>query len=238
MIVSTATFFALSNSSSSDYFDDNVLPDWPKLRTIVYCGQQVGGYGAEPHFHDNDEFWFFTSGGTGEAWLDRERFEVGPNTIVYTPKGIVHRFQMFASFGILAIRTRLEGQRRPGHLHPPDDGQPRPTDRGMVVPGDRNIGMIVNAPDRCPVRELRLVSVTPDRPLSLNADSVIYIVAVQGAVSVDVDGQPLELQALQQAAFAPYAVATTAQGDLLVVQPNVPLRVEATQPADVVLIRE
>jgi mannose-6-phosphate isomerase-like protein (cupin superfamily) len=131
MILFTTTTVAIS-TSSQDYWDDELFPDWARLRTIAYCPGQVAGYGAEPHFHDNDEFWFFTSGGTGEAWLDGERFEIGPNTIAYTPKGVVHRFQMFAPFANVGIRTRLEGQARKAHLHPPEDGQP--------VPGMRRVG--------------------------------------------------------------------------------------------------
>jgi mannose-6-phosphate isomerase-like protein (cupin superfamily) len=238
VILSHALFFAISTSSIRDYWDDEVLPAWARLRTIAYCADQIAGYGAEPHFHDNDEFWFFTSGGRGEAWLDGERYEVGPNTIIYTPMGAVHRFQMFEPFTIVGIRSRLEGKRRKAHLHPPEDGLPVPTDRGLVVPGEANTGPIVDAPARCPVRETRVVPVGPGAPFEVHADSVVYILAVEGTIRTTIDGLALELTALQQTWGTAYATATTAQGDLLVVRPDVALRIEASQPVNVVFIRQ
>jgi hypothetical protein len=145
---------------------------------------------------------------------------------------------MFAPFANVGIRTRLEGQARKAHLHPPEDGQPVPTDRGLVVPGERNTGIIVDPPARCPVREMRVVPIGPAAPLELRANSVVYILAVAGAVRAGADGLSLELAALQQSSCSAYATATTPQGDLLVVRPEVSLRVEASQPAEVVLIRE
>jgi mannose-6-phosphate isomerase-like protein (cupin superfamily) len=238
VIISTPSFFAISTSSISDYWDDDLLPPWPRLRTIAYCPGQVGGYGAEPHYHDNDEFWFFTSGGRGEAWLDGERFEVGPNTIVYTPMGVVHRFQMFDRFGNVGIRTRLEGQRRAAHLHPPEDGDPVPTDGGLVVPGDVNDGPIVDPPARCPVREMRVVEIRPDEPVDLDGDTVVYVLAVLGKVEVEVGGSVVELAALQQSACSGYGTAATPQGDLLVARPGESLIVRSRALANIVLIRE
>ena len=46
---------------------------------------------------DCDELWLFTSG-TGEVWVDGQRHDITPNTLVYTPMGSEHRFQMFSPY--------------------------------------------------------------------------------------------------------------------------------------------
>jgi mannose-6-phosphate isomerase-like protein (cupin superfamily) len=236
MIISTPSFVALATSSAIQ--PDDRYPKWARLRGVAYCGEQVTGYGAEPHYHDNDEFWFFTHGGQGEAWLDDERFDIGPNTIVYTPMGVVHRFQMFAPFGVVGVWTRPEGQSRVAHLHVPEDGLPVPTDRGLVVPGDANTGQIANRPTRCPVREMRVIGLDPERPFTVDADSVTYILAVKGGVEAKIGELSLELRAHQLPWAAPYATATTPQGDLLILRPGAAVNMSANDRADVVLIRE
>ncbi len=75
------------------------------------------GAGAEPHYHDNDEFWLFTKA-HGEVVLDGQVYEVTPNTLVNTPMGPVHHFQMFTEYEVVPAITRLERARRPGHLYP------------------------------------------------------------------------------------------------------------------------
>ena len=108
-----------------------------------------------PHYHDNDELWLFTKG-RGEVWLDGVRHEITPNTLVYTPMGCVHQFQMFTPYENNAIVTRLERAGRPLHLTVEEFGPPEPTVPGFVVPGSMNIGPIREPGPRCPISEWRL----------------------------------------------------------------------------------
>ena len=52
------------------------------------------GSGVEPHYHDGDEFWLFAEGKARCGWA-AGCTPITPNTAVYTPCGVVHRFQMF-----------------------------------------------------------------------------------------------------------------------------------------------
>jgi hypothetical protein len=88
--------------------------------------------------------------------MDGECSPVTPNTIVYTPRGVVHRFQMFTEFATVGIRTRMTGRKRAAHLHVPEDGIPSPSAPGLVVPGTENTGPIPVPHATCPVRELHL----------------------------------------------------------------------------------
>ena len=60
---------------------------------------------------------------------------ITPNTAVYTPRGVVHRFQLFAESQNNALVTRLEGRQRPGHLVPVADGEPRPSAAPIIESG-------------------------------------------------------------------------------------------------------
>ena len=97
----------------------------------------------------------FTTG-RGEVWLDGVRHEITANTLVYTPMGCVHQFQMFTPYENNAIVTRLERKMRPLHLTVDEYGPPEPTVPGYVVPGDRNTGPIGDPGPRCPLSEWRM----------------------------------------------------------------------------------
>src|SRR6266581_1966448 len=174
MIVATDSCFAVSTLSARDYWDDELHPEWAKLRTVTYCPGQHMGHGVEPHYHDNDEFWFFTAG-YGEAWMDGECSPVTPNTIVYTPRGVVHRFQMFTEFATVGIRTRMSGKKRAAHLHVPEDGVPTPSAPGLVVAGEENTGPIAVEHPTCPVRELRLLTYAAAADLEWTTSSTEYL---------------------------------------------------------------
>ena len=113
MILDGANYHIRSNNSNVHYWEQDVYPRWTPMRVFRPIPDQKRGAGVEPHYHDNDEFWFFTSG-YGEAWLNDKVYKITPNTIVYTPMGVVHRFQMFTEFDNLAIITPFERQRRGG----------------------------------------------------------------------------------------------------------------------------
>ena len=136
----------------------------------------------------------FSPPGKGEVWLNDQRFEITPNTIVYTPMGVVHRFQMFTGYENNAIVTQLERQKRPTHILVEESGPPIPTVPGFVVPGESNSGPIPNRGSRCPLSEWRVITFDPgegidEAPLTCNEHWLI----VGGTINLTVDGLEIEL---------------------------------------------
>jgi mannose-6-phosphate isomerase-like protein (cupin superfamily) len=156
MIVRSTNCVVVSKNSNSVYWEGRVYPDWTAVNAFQDYPDAKRGTGVEPHYHDGDEIWLFYSG-RGEVWLDGESFEITPNTAVYTPMGVVHRFQMFTDFGNTAIVTRPERQKRVTHLKVEEAGPPVPTVPGFVVPGAKNNGPFADPGPRCPLSELRAV---------------------------------------------------------------------------------
>ncbi len=193
MILDGANYHIRSNNSNVHYWEQDVYPRWTPMRVFRPIPDQKRGAGVEPHYHDNDEFWFFTSG-YGEAWLNDKVYKITPNTIVYTPMGVVHRFQMFTEFDNLAIITPVERQRRGGHLLVEVDGPPEPTVDGYVVPGDINTGPVANRGPRNPLSELRTVELVageglPEGRLATNEHWAV----IGGSLHVAVDGVEADL---------------------------------------------
>lgn len=155
MIITDPHFTIRSLNSNQTYWEQGVFPEWTALNCYRHFPDGGIGTGVEPHYHDNDEIWLFTAG-HGEVRLDGVRHEITPNTLVYTPMGCVHQFQMFTPYENNAIVTRLERKRRPLHLTVEEYGPPEPTVPGFVVPGDRNTGLIGDSGLRCPIAEWRL----------------------------------------------------------------------------------
>jgi len=188
----TATCAILSREDNNPaYWDDDVYPEWTVLRLFRYFPGQVIGAGVEPHYHDCDEIWLFIDG-VGEAWLDGEPQVVKPGTFVFTPQGVVHRFQMFSDFRNAALRTRLVGQRRGVHLIPETHGAPVKTGDGLVVPAEAGTGPIVHPQDRFPLSELRVSRGAAAAALE-TISSTEYWLAIDGRLSVDVDGTTIQL---------------------------------------------
>jgi len=164
LIIRDRDFMVLSNESNDVsaalegllHWDAKLYPDWAAIISFHLFPQQTGG-GVEPHYHDNDEFWLFAAG-QGEVWLDGKSFPCTPNTVVYTPKGAVQRFQMFTEGEMAALATRFKGRRRAGHLLVEKDGNPGPSGKGFVVEGSQNLGAFSVPDPRCPLSELRVVS--------------------------------------------------------------------------------
>lgn len=115
MIIRNTHYLIFSQNSNNHYWEQDVYPDWTPFAIIRHFPDQRIGAGVEPHYHDCDEIWLF-SAGTGEVWLDDERYAITPNTLVYTPMGGVHHFQMYRNGENNAIVTRLERQKRPIHI--------------------------------------------------------------------------------------------------------------------------
>ena len=158
IIEATNCMVRSANSNSNDiYWAQGVYPEWSAIGTFIHHPDKRTGGGVEPHYHDCDEIWLFESG-RGEAWLDGVSHEVTPNTLVYTPMGAIHRFQMFSDWSTASIVTRLERQKRPIHIQVEEHGPPEPTVPGFVVPGETNNGPISDPGPRCPFSELRVVT--------------------------------------------------------------------------------
>ena len=194
MVIDEPHFTILSHDSNQTYWEQDVFPDWTALNCYRHYPDGAIGTGVEPHYHDNDELWLFTSG-RGEVWLDGVRHEITPNTLVYTPMGCVHQFQMFTSYENNAIVTRLEGKRRPLHLTVAEYGPPEPTVPGFVVSGDRNTGPITDPGTRCPIAEWRLqrnedVNVLGATVLSRHEHWMV----LSGTLQLEVEGRSVSLE--------------------------------------------
>jgi mannose-6-phosphate isomerase-like protein (cupin superfamily) len=121
--------------------------------------------------------------------LDDECFEITPDTLVYTPVGIVHRFQMFRDFETVAVATHYEGQKRSGHLLVDEAGPPLRTVPGFVVPGAGNHGPFPQRGSRCPLSELRLCTLAAGEEVGeTQLTSNEHWLVVEGAIQLEVDG--------------------------------------------------
>ena len=194
MIIENQHYMIRSGNSNNIYWEQGIYPDWTAVSAFRHFPDQQIGTGVEPHYHDNDEMWLFTAG-RGEVWLDDQRFEITPNTLVYTPMGVVHRFQMFTGYENNAIVTRLERQKRPIHILVEESGPPIPTVPGFIVPGDSNTGPIPNRGSRCPLSEWRVITFDPgegidEAPLTCNEHWLV----VGGTIDLTVDGSEFELE--------------------------------------------
>ena len=187
-----------SLNSNQTYWEQGVFPEWTALNCYRHYPDGEIGTGVEPHYHDNDEIWLFTAG-RGVVWLDGVRHEITPNTLVFTPMGCVHQFQMFTAYENNAIVTRLERAGRPLHLTVEEYGPPEPTVPGFVVPGCMNTGPIRNPGPRCPVSEWRLQHCEELNALgaarheaALNRNE--HWMVLSGAVRLTLDGRDVTLE--------------------------------------------
>ena len=193
MIIENQHYMIRSGNSNNIYWEQGIYPDWTALSAFRHFPDQRIGTGVEPHYHDNDELWLFTAG-RGEVWLNDQRFEITPNTLVYTPMGVVHRFQMFTGYENNAIVTRLERQKRPIHVLVEESGPPIPTVPGFIVPGDSNTGPIAHRGSRCPLSEWRAITFSAgeevdEERLTCNEHWLV----VEGTINLTVDGLEFEL---------------------------------------------
>lgn len=193
MIIKNENYWIISTASNTDYWGQDVSPEWTAIGTFMYHPRQKRGGGVEPHYHDADEIWIFSSG-HGEAWIDDQSYEVAPNTVVYTPMGSVHRFQMFADFENASVVTRLERRQLADHLMVETDGPPVPTVPGFVVQGKDNRGAISDRGDRCPFTELRTIQFEVGERWKETALTVNEHLLMQaGVIQLTVDGLEVAL---------------------------------------------
>ena len=89
---------------------------------------------AEPfdrHFHDAHEYWFIY-GGRARVLSEGQEYVIGPGDILVTKMGDEHDILeiLEAPLRSFWVEDRLQGQRRPGHLHRPEDQPSAPVDGG------------------------------------------------------------------------------------------------------------
>jgi mannose-6-phosphate isomerase-like protein (cupin superfamily) len=193
MIISTDQYTIRSQNDNNIYWEQGIYPDWTALSAYRHFPNGIPGTGVEPHYHDNDELWLFTEG-FGEVWLNGERFDITPNTIVYTPMGCIHRFQMFTPYENNAIVTPLERQRRPIHITSKQHGPPLPTAPGFIVTGEHNTGPITDPGPRCPLSEWRLMTLNSsesDEETTLSVNE--HWLVMTGTIVLGIDAWEIEL---------------------------------------------
>ena len=222
MIIRSNHYIIFSQSSNTHYWEQDVYPDWTAFAIIRHFPEQRIGSGVEPHYHDCDETWLF-SAGTGAVWLDDQRFAITPNTLVYTPMGVVHHFQMYTTGENNAIVTRLERRRRPIHILAEQDGPPVKTVPGFVIPGALNNGPILNPGPRCPFCELRMVTLAPGEEVAQTAlNSNEHWLLCDGVIHLALDDRSIELYT----------------GDVALLRDGTKRRLRTPHGARVVLVRE
>ena len=193
MIITTPHYTIRSLNANQTYWEQDVFPEWTALNCYRHFPDGGVGTGVEPHYHDNDEIWLFTTG-HGEVRLDGVRHEITPNTLVYTPMGCVHQFQMFTPYENNAIVTRLERKQRPLHLTVEEYGPPEPTVPGFVVPGERNTGPVRDPGPRCPIAEWRLLGRGDiNAPGTTELRQHEHWMVLEGALHVVIDGRGISL---------------------------------------------
>jgi mannose-6-phosphate isomerase-like protein (cupin superfamily) len=207
--------------SKSTPWDEDRYPEWAKLRLFRNTPNQKTGHGVEPHYHDCDEFWLFVSG-EGEAWLDGESFPVSPNTLVYTPMGTLHRFQMFTDFTTVDAVSRHEGLKRRTHIRVDQHGPPVPTVPGFWVAGARNAGPFRDRGARCPVSELRVTTLAANSEDLAPVTVTEYWLPLQGTIQLTVGDLTAELF----------------EGDVAMLRAGTTRRLRSREGAQVALARE
>ena len=203
MQVSGTRFRVVSRNGNTGYWEPDAFPPWARLRCLRTFPGGKPGEGVEPHYHDADEIWLF-EGGHGEVWVDEVMHPITPNTIVYTPMGSMHRFQMFSHHEVTACVTSLERERRPLHLYPDEHGAPLPTVPPIVVAGADNNGPLRAAGDRCPLHEMRSISFAAggigdadsvDHVARQTLDGNEHWAVFEGVLDLEVDGCQVRLEA-------------------------------------------
>lgn len=222
MIIRNSHYVIFSQSSNTHYWEQDVYPDWCAFAVIRHFPDQRIGAGVEPHYHDCDETWLF-SAGHGVVWLDDQRFAITPNTVVYTPMGVVHHFQLYANGENNAFVTRLERQKRPIHILVEEAGPPEKTVPGFVVAGAANTGPLPNPGPRCPFRELRMVTLAAGESVAQGqlASNEHWLV-LDGVLQFALDQREIELY----------------KGDVALLRAGLARRIWTNSGSRVVLVRE
>jgi mannose-6-phosphate isomerase-like protein (cupin superfamily) len=208
-------------SATENRYWAGFFPDWGALATFIAIENPPSV--IEPHYHDNDEFWLWIRG-EGKARLDHGPeipFERG--MVVYCPMGAVHEFVSPTVQYNIGVTTHLVGQKRPLHLHVPEDGEPVRTGDGFILAGAENAGPLAVGRPRCPLSELRLVETTPGRTLARGpAAANEYWLLISG----------------QMLLHLPACSVHLLPGDLIILRQGVERSLSAVQAGQVALARE
>lgn len=96
-------------------------PDWVTWSAFG-IGEVKDPSTFDRHFHDADEYWLVFSG-RARVMSEGQEYVIGPGDILCTRMGDEHDVLeiLEAPFRTFFIEDRLMGQKRPGHLHRPDD---------------------------------------------------------------------------------------------------------------------
>ena len=222
MIIRNSQYVILSQSSNTHYWEQDVYPEWTPFAIIRHFPEQRIGSGVEPHYHDCDETWLF-SAGHGEVWLEDERYPITPNTLVYTPMGVVHHFQMYSNGENNAFVTRMERRKRATHILVEEQGPPEKTVPGFVVAGDSNTGPLQNPGSRCPFTELRMLKLNAgEGEAEAQLPSNEHWLVLDGTLHLEVDQREVELY----------------QGDVALLRAGLVRRAWANAATRVILMRE
>jgi mannose-6-phosphate isomerase-like protein (cupin superfamily) len=132
LYLTSGGFLAISSDTlANQYWQVGFYPSWCDLNVVCLTPEGVRPWGPEPHFHDVAEYWLFLYG-LGEIGLGARRFAILPNTVVYTPPRVVHRFHTFTPARVVAVVGKRGHNERAGHLwsFDPERGQwPAPAPR-------------------------------------------------------------------------------------------------------------
>jgi mannose-6-phosphate isomerase-like protein (cupin superfamily) len=222
VIIRENDFQVISKNSNAEYYSGDIYPDWTPIAGIHDFPVRAIGSGVEPHYHDNDEFWFWATG-RGEVWLDGKNIPVGPNSVTYTPTGVVHKFLMHTDFEVVAVITKPERKKRSKHILVSEDGPPEPTVPGFVVPGDKNSGPFRNRGARCPLSELRLLTLATGTGTSPGRVPVNeHLLILSGQADLRCGSRTFELRS----------------GDLALLRSGCDRSIRATRDSRLVLLRE
>jgi mannose-6-phosphate isomerase-like protein (cupin superfamily) len=103
-------------------------PDWLKVSSFGTFRVPKGGE-VELHYHDADEIWFIVEG-RARVVSEGQEYEVGPGDLLCTGMGDEHgTIEVTEDILGFFLETELEGERRRGHLHREEHGQPVPRRR-------------------------------------------------------------------------------------------------------------
>lgn len=106
-------------------------PEWLDASAFglfrVARGKQV-----ELHYHDADEIWFIIEG-RARVVSEGQEYEIGPGDLLCTGMGDEHgTLTIHEDLVGFFLESRLEGLKRPGHLHREEHGEPVPRRRPAV----------------------------------------------------------------------------------------------------------
>src|SRR5437879_288585 len=108
-------------------------PDWLKASAFGQFRVPKGNPAAfDLHYHDADEICFIIEG-RARILTEGNEFTVGPGDLVCTGMGDEHHvLEVYEDLVGFYLESELEGQKRRGHLHREEHGNPIPQRRHVA----------------------------------------------------------------------------------------------------------